>query len=128
LVRVFGRSSLSAGCVGLIVGMGLLALGLADSSLGLVISGGVVAGLSQGLSFRSGLTGVTESAPAAQRGEVASSFFVVAYVAISLPVIGVGILAESAGLRTAGLVFTAAVAAIAATVLVLLTRSDDRKA
>jgi MFS family permease len=60
------------------------------------------------------------AAPPEERAEVASSFFVVAYVAISVPVIGVGLLAEAAGLRTAGLVFEAAVAALAAIVLVLL--------
>jgi biotin transporter BioY len=53
---------------------------------------------------------------------VASSFFVVMYVAISLPVIGVGVLAETMGLRTAGLVFAAAIAALSMAVLVLRAR------
>ena len=53
---------------------------------------------------------------------MASSFFVVAYVAISLPVIGEGLLGQLAGLRAAGLVFAAVVAALAALVLVLLAR------
>jgi hypothetical protein len=98
----------------------VLAGGLAASSLALLVIGGVVAGFGQGLSFRAGLTAVNAEAPAEHRAEVASSFFVVAYVAISIPVIGEGVLAETAGLRTAGLVFAGLVAAIAATVLVLL--------
>jgi hypothetical protein len=53
---------------------------------------------------------------------VASSFFVVMYVAIALPVIGVGILAQAIGLRPAGLIFAAAVAMVAMVVLVLLGR------
>ncbi len=53
---------------------------------------------------------------------MASSFFVVAYVAISIPVIGEGVLAELTSLRTAGLVFAAVVAAISAVVLLLLAR------
>jgi biotin transporter BioY len=57
---------------------------------------------------------VNDAAPPARRAEVASSFFVVAYVAISLPVVGVGLLAQVMGLRAAGLLFTAAVAALAA--------------
>jgi hypothetical protein len=80
----------------------------------------VVAGVGQGLSFRAGLTAVNAAAPPEERSEVASSFFVVAYVAISVPVIGVGLLAEAAGLRTAGLVFAGVVAALAAVVLALL--------
>lgn len=53
---------------------------------------------------------------------VASSFFVVAYVAISIPVIGVGLLAELSSLKAAGLVFAGVVATLAAVVLGLLAR------
>lgn len=112
--------ALPTGCALLIAGMGLLALGLASSSLALLEVGGLVAGFGQGLSFRAGLGAVNASAPAERRAEVASSFFVVAYVAISIPVVGIGLLTEAAGLRTAGLVFAAAVAALAAVVLALL--------
>jgi MFS family permease len=116
------RIALPAGCCALIAGMGLLALGLAVSSLALLVIGGMVAGLGQGLSFRSGLTAVNAASPPELRAEVASSFFVVAYVAISVPVIGVGVLADASGLKPAGLVFAAIVAALAAVVLVLLAR------
>jgi hypothetical protein len=82
----------------------------------------MIAGGGQGLSFRAGLTGLTASSPPERRAEVASSFFVVAYVAISVPVIGEGLLAQLSGLRSAGLVFAAVVAALSATALVLLAR------
>ncbi len=113
---------LPAGCAGLIAGMALLAIGLAASSLALLIVGGVIAGIGQGLSFRAGLAGINAAAPPEDRAAVASSFFVVAYLAISVPVIGVGLLAEATTLRTAGLVFAGVVAAIAAVVLALLAR------
>jgi hypothetical protein len=118
--------ALPAGAGALIAGMGSLALGLATSSLTLLVLGGVIAGFGQGLSFRAGLAAVNAGAPAAQRGAVASSFFVVAYVAISLPVIGEGVLAQEAGLRSAGLAFTAVVAALSAVSLLLLARADGR--
>ena len=111
-----------AGCAALIAGMALLALGLADASLALLVGGIVVAGGGQGLSFRAALATVNSAAPPERRGEVASTFFVVCYVALSVPVIGLGVLAEIAGLRTAGLVFAAVVALIAAVVMVLLAR------
>jgi MFS family permease len=114
--------ALPAGCATLIAGMGVFAAGLAVSSLALLILGGVIAGLGQGLSFRAGLAGVNDASPADQRSEVASTFFVVAYVALSLPVIGEGVLAQAAGLRAAGLVFAGAAAALAAVVLVLLAQ------
>jgi hypothetical protein len=82
----------------------------------------VLAGAGQGLSFRAGLGAVNSQAPDDQRGEVASSFFVVAYMALAIPVIGEGILAELTSLRSAGLIFAAVVAVIAGVVLLLLAR------
>jgi predicted MFS family arabinose efflux permease len=117
-----GPRAMSIGCGGLIAGMALLAAGLGIPSLVLLVGGAVLAGAGQGLSFRAALAAVNAEAPSDQRAEVASSFFVVAYVAISIPVIGEGVLAQVAGLRTAGLVFAAVVAVIAATVLGLLAR------
>jgi MFS family permease len=113
-------AAMPAACVALIAGMGLLALSLGFSSLALLVLSGVVAGFGQGVAFRAGLAAVNAKAPADQRGAVASSFFVVAYVAISVPVIGEGILAELVGLRAAGLTFAAAVAALSVVLLVLL--------
>jgi MFS family permease len=125
LERVFGTRALVAGCIGLIAGMGLLALGLALSSLGLLVAAGVIAGLGQGLTFRHGLVAINTASPPDRRGEVASSFFLVAYLAISLPVIGVGVVAEVIGLQAAGLIFAATVAALAGAVVLLIRRPTE---
>jgi MFS family permease len=114
--------ALVAGCSGLIAGMGLLAVGLAGSSLAFLLAGGIVAGLGHGLSFRHGLGAVNGAAPEHHRAEVASAFFVIAYLGISVPVVGVGLLAEVVGLRAAGLVFAAVVAALAAGVIAFLRK------
>jgi MFS family permease len=113
------RVAIPVGAGALIAGMGFLALGLTSSSLALLVVGGVIAGFGQGLSFGAGLTAVNERAPAAERGAVASSFFIVMYVAISLPVIGEGVLAQEIGLRAAGLTFAGLVAGLSAVVLIL---------
>jgi hypothetical protein len=122
LERVGEARALPVGCTALLVGMAALALSLAVSSLALLVLAGLLAGFGQGLSFRAGLAGVNARSPAASRAEVASSFFVVAYVAISIPVVGEGLLAQTVGLRSAGLVFAGAVAVLAGGVLVLLAR------
>jgi len=122
------RAAIPTGVGALIVGMGSLALGLAVSSLALLVLGGVIAGFGQGLSFRGGLTEVNEHSPAVQRGEVTSSFFVVMYIALSLPVIGEGILAQAIGLRAAGLSFAALVAALSAGVLMRTERAHRERA
>jgi MFS family permease len=117
------RAAIPSGAGALIAGMGSLALSLAVSSLALLVLGAVIAGFGQGLSFRGGLTQVNERSPAAQRGTVASAFFVVMYIAISLPVIGEGVLAQAVGLRAAGLTFAAVVAALSAGVLIRVART-----
>ncbi len=126
LARRLGRWALAAGCAGLIAGMGLLVVGLAAKSLGIVIAAAIIAGLGQGLSFRSGLQAVNSQAPAERRAGVASSFFIVMYIAISLPVIGEGIAANALGLQTAGIAFSIAVAAIAAIALATLMPARTR--
>jgi MFS family permease len=116
------RRALPLGCAVLVAGSGLLAAGTAANSLALFLAGMVVAGVGIGLCFRAGLAVVNDSSPATQRAEVASSFFVVSYVAISLPIVGIGIAAQAAGLRAAGIVFTGLVAAVALAVMASLAR------
>jgi MFS family permease len=120
--------AMPAGCVALIAAMAFVAIGLALPAMAPLVLGGVIAGFGHGLSFRAGLAAVNARAPAELRGATASSFFVVMYVAISLPVIGVGLLAQLTGLRSAGLIFAAAVAALAAVALVLLWRQREGSA
>ncbi len=122
--RFSDRRALVVGCVLLAGGVGLLALALAIESLAALIASASVVGLGQGLVIGAGLAAINQRAPVAQRGEVASSFFVVMYVGLSLPVIGVGIAAHAFSLRSAGIAFSAAVAVLVLTVLASLSRSD----
>jgi MFS family permease len=112
LARVPGGDGLRIGCLMLIAGMGLLALSLVASSLALLVMAAVIAGFGEGLGFRAGLAVLTAATPVQQRGEVTSAFFVIAYGALALPAIGVGVLAQITDLRTAGLLFTALVAVV----------------
>jgi MFS family permease len=127
LAGPLGTPAMAVGCGGLIVGMGLLAAGLVMTSLAVVISAAVVAGIGQGLCMRAGLEAVSDRAPAERRAGVASAFFLVMYTAIALPVIGDGLATTGLGLRTAGIAFTLAVAVIAALALALLTRGRSRR-
>ncbi|WP_405867923.1 MFS transporter [Streptomyces sp. NBC_01515] len=122
LVRPLGRAALPAGCGLLIAGMALLIAGLAAGSLVLLLGAAVTAGLGQGVSFRAGLAAINAEAPSGQRAEVASTYFTVLYVAISVPVVGVGLAADAVGLRTAGISFGVAVTLLAISALVALRR------
>jgi MFS family permease len=123
--RLSDRRALIIGCGLLAGGVGLLALALWIESLAALIASASVVGVGQGLVIGAGLAAINQRAPIEHRGETASSFFVVMYVGLSVPVIGVGVAANAWSLRGAGIAFSAAVAALVLTVLVSLSRSDE---
>lgn len=106
--------AVAVGSAILVVAMVILAVALHFSSLPGLLVAALVAGIGQGMSFGRGLAAVAERTPPERRAEVSSTYFVVAYVAISLPVIGEGLAAQHWGLRTSGITFAIAVAVLAA--------------
>jgi MFS family permease len=121
------QRAVAIGCAILAVGMVILALALQFSSLTGLIAAAVVSGIGQGISFSRGLAAVAEKTPADRRAEVSSTYFVVAYVAISLPVVGEGLAAQAWGLRTAGVSFAIAVAILAVICLAAILVREARE-
>jgi MFS family permease len=123
------QRAVAIGCAILVVGMAILAVALQLSSLAGLVAATVVSGIGQGISFSRGLAVVAERTPADRRAEVSSTYFVVAYVAISLPVVGEGLAARQWGLQTAGVSFAVAVGILAtlclAAILVQEARGTD---
>ncbi|MFD7100529.1 MFS transporter [Streptomyces xanthophaeus] len=120
--RVGVGRSLPLGCAALLAGLALLAGALWWDQLALVVLSAVVGGAGQGLAFRGALSAVAGASPPDRRAAVISTLFVVAYTGISLPVIGVGLLAGPVGLEGAGLVFIACMALLVSTAGVYLLR------
>jgi hypothetical protein len=120
--------ALEAGCALLVVGVAIIGTALLTASLAVLLTGTVVAGIGQGMSFSKGMAAVHERVDPDVRAAVTSSFFVVLYVAISLPVVGVGAASQAWGLVPAAVVFVAAVGALAAVALVALVVLRRREA
>lgn len=110
--RVGPARSLPLGCAGLLAGLALLAGALHGDLLVLVVLSAVTGGFGQGLAFRGALSAVSGASPPDRRAAVISTLFVVAYLGISVPVIGVGLLTGPMGLEGAGLVFIACMGAL----------------
>ncbi|GLV60281.1 MFS transporter [Dictyobacter sp. S3.2.2.5] len=127
LEHISQRRALPLACIGLIVGLILVAGGLLARSLTLLVAGAIVAGLGQGLSLRAGLAAINAKSPATQRGEISSSYFVVLYIAISIPVIGVGIAAQLFGLQVAGIAFSIIMAILALIALIILLKQPTEQ-
>lgn len=120
------QRALAVGCGILVVGMATLAVALQLSSLIGLIAAAVVSGIGQGMSFSRGLAAISEHSPADRRAEVNSTFFVIGYVAISVPVVGEGLAAQQWGLRTAGVSFAVAVAVLAGICLTAILVREAR--
>lgn len=117
---------LPIGCAILLIGVLFIAWGMAAAQLAGFIIGPVVAGIGQGIAFRAGLGAVAEASPAEHKAAVVSTFFVVAYVAISLPVIGIGLVASVIGLSLTGLLFDGLVALLCCVAIAMLVRRQRR--
>jgi MFS family permease len=126
--RIPARRAIAVGCAILVAGMVILAIALHTASLPALLAAAVVAGVGQGISFSRGLAAVAELAPADRRAEVSSTYFVVAYVAISVPVVGEGFASQRLGLRTAGVSFAIATAVLAAICLAAVVVQERRAA
>ncbi|MEV4561735.1 MFS transporter [Kitasatospora sp. NPDC049285] len=120
--RLGTARAIPLGCAVLIIGLGLLSISLATTTLPALVLAALVGGAGQGMGLRGAVGEVAAAAPADRRGGVLSALFVVAYFGISIPVIGVGLLAEPLGLADAGLVFAACMALLAAASAVYLVR------
>jgi MFS family permease len=115
-------------------GLILLAAGLAAlvaaspaHSLALLVAGAALAGVGHGAAYLAAQDDLTRIAPDDQRAEVSAAFYVCIYLGVSLPVIGIGILADLTSLFTAVTTFAAVTGVCALTVAVwhLCRRDGD---
>jgi MFS family permease len=112
-----------------ILGLALSAAAMWSSSLALFVIGGIITGAGAGLVFKGALAVAASSAPAGARAEVLAGFFLGAYVGLSVPVIGLGVLTQYVSARDAMLGFSAVAAlAIAASVTAVRRRSVEPRA
>lgn len=124
----FDRSrALVAATVLLLVGIGILALGLIAHSEALLFVACIVEGFGQGLGIGAGLSEINARLTHA-RGETGSTYFVLIYIGLALPVVGVGLVADFAGLERAATIFCAVVAMALVAALVLELRAQKGSA
>jgi len=110
--------ALDRGAALLPAALALLVAALVWTRIELFLAAAVVGGTGAGLAFVAALARVAATAPPDRRAEVASSLFVVAYAAMSLPVVGIGVASEALGVVAATCTFAALAAVLAVLVLV----------
>src|SRR3954453_8120276 len=113
----FGRSapwaSTSGGSLALAIGMIAIVLAASTETTALFWLGAIVGGAGFGGAFLGGLRALSAAIPPQHRAEVMSAFYVVAYLAISVPAVIAGVLVTPLGLESTFEIFGSVVAALA---------------
>ncbi len=107
-------------------GMAALAVGMQTASLPVFLVAGIVAGSGAGVLFKSAVGTVVAMATPAERGEALAGLFLISYLGLALPAIGLGIATRYIAVTTAMTWFTGALLALLTTAAVLARRTGPR--
>ena len=110
--RFDDRKVVSFGLALFLFVLALIVAGLSQASFGLFLAGTAGAGIAVGCVFIGSLSTANRLAPAERRAQVVSSYFVLCYSGLVVPVIGVGIFSEHFGLFRSVLVCSIALAVL----------------
>ncbi|WP_232050300.1 MFS transporter [Actinoplanes sp. OR16] len=76
-------------------GIVILVTGMHTANLPVFLIGGVLAGIGAGVLFKAALGSVAASAAPAERGEALAGLFLIAYIGLGVPAIGLGVATQS---------------------------------
>lgn len=108
--RLPKRATFGIGSALLLAGLAALAAAIAAGSTALLFLSSALCGVGQGIVIGFGLSNINERVEPQLRAAVTSTYFVLLYIGLAIPVVGVGLIAMALGLRVAGLIFCALVA------------------
>ena len=131
LPRLASLTAQTVGLVLLLAGLAGVIAAAQTRSVVVVLAATLLVGCGQGLAFGGAQAEINAIAPADRRAEVVSGFYVVIYIGVAIPIIGVGVLALATGLLPAVQIFAVAVIAaclVGLTVQRLDARRPDRLA
>jgi MFS family permease len=120
--RLPERLAFPLGCNIMIAGLVLLGAAVATKSFPLLLASSAATGLGFGLTMGFGLMQINAKVDE-RRGEVTSTYFLICYVGLIVPVVGVGLVAMATGLSVAAYIFCGLVAATVLGVAAFTIRS-----
>ena len=101
------RALIFSGLACIVVGLSVVTAGFASKEVAEFFAGAVVGGIGAGMALVGAVAAVNQLAPPLRRGEMLSSYNLMAYTGVILPVTGFGFLAEGVGPTGAAASFTA---------------------
>ncbi len=100
----------ATGIVLLLAGLGFVTVATWLPDLAAFLAGGLLSGAGAGLLVKAGINTVLDLAPPALRAEALASFFLAAYLGLSVPIIGLGVATQFVSARVALLGFAGSIA------------------
>jgi MFS family permease len=127
--RLDARRAMVAGFLGTAAGLGTLEGAIAAGSATLLLACGIIVGTGNGLTLLGGVRRLGELAPPDRRGQLSSAFWIVAYLGMALPTLGVGLSASSVGLSSATAAFAIFIggASVIGAICLALTRTANKR-
>ena len=122
--NVSGRRAMLWALVLMLPSVALIVAAQAYGSLPGMFAATAFCGAASGLGYRGSLQVVNEIAPAAQRAEVLSAYFICCFTGNSVPVIGVGVITMEAGALAASASFAVFIVLLAIAALAFARRSS----
>jgi predicted MFS family arabinose efflux permease len=123
--RLTTRVKMIVGLLAQAAGMLALVISMHTANLPAFLLGGVVAGTGAGVLFKAAVGTVVAMAAAAKRGEALAGLFLISYLGLSLPAVGIGIATLAIAATTAMTWFTGVLLVLLASVAALGRRSGN---
>jgi MFS family permease len=112
--RVSSQTETLFGCIGLVLGVVLTFVAVATSSAAVFFIGCVVAGVGLGPAWLGSFRAISVLAAESERAGTVAAIYVVSYTAFSIPIVIAGVATTRFGVHSVALVYSAAVAVLAA--------------
>jgi len=117
------RSALTLSAAALVAGLVITIGGIQAHRAVLLFAGSAIAGAGFGAGFNASVRSLVPLAPAEQRGAMMASFFVLSYLAFSVPALGAGLAAGRYGLESTALGYAGVLVALCAWAGLKLSRA-----
>lgn len=126
--RLTAPAKVRLGLLAQAVGVPVLLVGMHTASLSVFLVGGVVAGIGAGVLFKAAVGAVAAMAAPAQRGEALAGLFLIGYLGMILPSVGIGVATQAVTAGTAMNWFTGLLLVMLAGVAALFRHSAAAQA
>jgi MFS family permease len=113
------RKVMAISAAGLLAGSLLFAAAIATSDVPLFFAGALIAGFGFGLSLLGGIRSISGAAHTHERGGVLAAFYILTYLAFSVPVVAAGIAESTASGHDVAFIYILAIAVLAAVGLII---------